>query len=246
VNPDNIEQALPDAARQLAAAGQPVLSITGSLDLLWPDAPGVLPLLRGMAAASVPLLKLGYFRFDPATQDYWAEVARIRQALAGWEQLGRAHGIKIMLHTHSGMGHMGLNAAALMHLIKDFDPQSIGAYLDPGHMLVNGEPFPFGLAMAKQYLSMIALKDFRPHLHSGETEGTLTWEVVLAGQGGVPWRTVFDELARMQFQGPCTVHAEFEAPKHAPHLFLEMAKADITYFKLLRDAAVNAAAGARA
>src|SRR5665811_1102548 len=61
------------------------------------------------------------------------------------------------------------------------------------------------------------------------TKGALTWECVLAGQGGVKWSSVFGELAKVNFQGPCSVHAEFEPPRNAPHLFLEMVKADILY-----------------
>ncbi len=241
VNPDNVATALAPAARKLAAAGQPVLDVTGNFDVLWPDGPQVRPLLQGMQAAGVPLLKLGYFIVDVTKQDYWQEVERIRQALSGWEKLGREYGVMILYHTHSGQGFMGLNCAALMHLLKDFDPQHIGAYLDPGHMLVNGEPFPFGLAMAKQYISMLGLKDYKPHhqiVNVGEPEGKLNWECVLAGQGGVSWSVVFGELAKINFHGPCSVHAEFEAPRHAAHLFLEMAKADVTYFKLKRDAAL--------
>jgi sugar phosphate isomerase/epimerase len=94
--------------------------------------------------------------------------------------------------------------------------------------------------MVKPYLAMVGLKDYKPHLHTGEVDGSLTWECVLAGQGGVQWRAVFAELAKMNFQGPCSVHAEFEPPRHAPHLFLEMARADIIYFKQLRDEAVHA------
>ncbi len=243
VNPDNVQEALPAAAHKLSAAGQPVLNATGNFDVLWPDGPTVRPLLKGMADAGVPLLKLGYFVIDPDKQDYWQEVAHIRQALKGWEALGREYGVRIAYHTHSGMGQMGLNCAALMHLLQGCDPQYIGAYIDPGHMLINGEPFAFGLAMVKPYLAMVGLKDYKPHLHTGEVDGSLTWECVLAGQGGVPWRTVLAGLAKIDFQGPCSVHAEFEAPRHAPHLFLEMARADVTYFKQLRDAAVADHAG---
>jgi sugar phosphate isomerase/epimerase len=250
VNPDNVEQALPGAARKLGGAGQPVLSVTGNFDVLWPHESGTRPLLRGMADAGVHLLKLGYFVIDPAKQNYWEEVERIREALVGWDNLAREYDVKIVYHTHSGQGYMGLNCAALMHLLRDFDPQYIGAYLDPGHMLINGEPFPFGLAMAKQHLAMMALKDFRPQLHLGDAQalpqGLLEWECVMAGQGGVPWSTVFAELAKLGFQGPCSVHAEFEAPKGAPHLFMEMANADVTYFKAQRDAAVRNLGGGRA
>jgi sugar phosphate isomerase/epimerase len=239
VNPDNVITALPVAARRLSAAGQPITLVTGNFDLLWPEAPNAEPLLRGMDTADVRLLKLGYFRLDPAEQDYWQEVDRIRQALSGWEKLGRQYHVKIVYHTHSGQGFMGLNCAALMHLLKDFDPQYIGAYLDPGHLLINGEPFLFGVAMVREYLAMIGLKDCRPHFHPGQEEGSVQWEWVLAGQGGVNWGVVFQELSRIGFQGPCSVHTEFEVPKHAPSLFMEMAKADVTYFKMKRDAALS-------
>jgi len=137
VNPGNVVAALPVAAKKLASAGQPVATVTGNFDVLWPDAPNAEPLLKGMDAADVRVLKLGYFLMDPATQAYWQEVDRIRQALSGWEKLGRTYNVKIVYHTHSGQGFMGINCAALMHLIKDFDPQYIGAYLDPGHLLID-------------------------------------------------------------------------------------------------------------
>jgi sugar phosphate isomerase/epimerase len=96
------------------------------------------------------------------------------------------------------------------------------------------------LNMVKPYLAMVGLKDYKPHLHSSAAGGSLTWECVMAGQGGVTWGTVFAELAALGFAGPCSVHAEFEAPAHAPHLFMEMARADIIYFKQMRDAAMAA------
>ncbi|MCC6443198.1 MAG: sugar phosphate isomerase/epimerase [Armatimonadetes bacterium] len=238
VNPENVMSALPPAAKRMKEAGQPVAFVTGNFDVLWPDGPGSELLLQGMDAADVRLLKLGYYMVDPTGQDYWREVDRFRKGLEGWEKLGRKYNVKITYHTHSGHGYLGINCAALMHILSGFDPRYIGAYIDPGHMLIDGEPFPFGLAMAKQYLSIVALKDFRPHFQPGAEEGGIHWECVLAGQGGVPWGTVFKELVRSGFDGPCSVHAEFEIPKHAPHLFLEMAKADVAYFKMKRDAAL--------
>jgi sugar phosphate isomerase/epimerase len=192
-----------------------------------------------MDAANVRLLKLGYFRFDTASQNYWQEVERIRHGLAGWEKLARKYNVKVVYHTHSGTGYMGTNCAALMHLLKGFDPQCIGAYLDPGHMRVNGEPFAFGLAMVKDYLAMIGLKDVRPRMirNADSNEGAVEWDFVPAGQGGVAWSDVFASLAAVGFDGPCSVHCEFEVPRHAPHLFLPLAQADVSYFRMKRDAA---------
>ena len=46
------------------------------------------------------------------------------------------------------------NCAGLMHLIKGFDPQHIGAYPDPGHLALDGEDWAMGLAMIGDYLSI--------------------------------------------------------------------------------------------
>ena len=82
----------------------------------------------------------------------------MRRAFAAWEKLASIYNVKVCYHTHSHYC-MGLNAAALMHLLRDFDPALLGAYLDPGHFAVDGEPFDFGLAMAREYLSILSMKD---------------------------------------------------------------------------------------
>jgi len=132
---------------------------------------------------------------------------------------------------------MGLNAAALMHLLRDLDPAAIGAYLDAGHLVVNGEPFAFALAMVKPYLAMVGLKDYKPILQPSGDEQKLQWECVPAGQGGVAWGEVFRLLAKDGFAGPCSVHAEFTVPAGAS--FAKMVQAEVAYLKRKRDSAIG-------
>lgn len=231
VHPGNVAEELPRATRYLAEAGQPVCSVTGDFDLLFPDTPDAETLLRAMDAADVRILKLGYFRLDPLIADYWRQVDRARAALAGWQALGRTYGVRVVYHTHSGADFLGLNASALMHLLRGYDPAFIGAYLDPGHLLVCGEEFPLALATVWPHLAMVALKDCRPRWRPEGDEGRIEWEWVLAGQGGVRWGRVFERLVHAGFDGPCSVHAEFAVPGHAPRLFAEMVRADVAYFR---------------
>jgi sugar phosphate isomerase/epimerase len=235
VNPDNVDRALPPAAKRLAEAGQPVLAVSAETDLVHPTVPYVEPMLRAMDTADVRLLKLGYFRFDPEKAQYWQEVDQVRRTLEAWQKLARRYNVKIVYHTHSGMGFMGLNAAALMHLLRDFDPASIGAYLDVGHLVVDGEPFGFALAMVRPYLSMVGFKDYKPTLHAVGDEHRLGWECVPAGQGGVAWSEVFRLLTKEGFAGPCSVHTEFTAP--AGTSFVKMVQAEVAYLKRKRDMA---------
>lgn len=236
VNPDNVEKALPEAVRRLGEARQPVLAVTGETDLLYPNAPYAESLLRAMDVSGVRLLKLGYFLFDLAKQQYWQEVDNVRRALEGWQKLARRYNVMVVYHTHSGLAYMGTNASALMHLLRDFDPSTIGAYLDVGHLLVTGEPFAFALAIVKPYLAMVGLKDFKPILRPIGDEHKIDWHCVPAGQGGVAWSEVFRLLAKEGFAGPCSVHTEFVVPAGAS--FVKMVQVEVAYLRKKRDTAL--------
>ncbi len=209
ISPDNAATELPRVARRLQEAGLSAPMVTGNFDLLLPDHPTALPILSAMEKAGINLLKLGYSRMDPVGFDYWAEVDRLRRALEGWEKLGREHGVRVCYHTHSG-NFMGLNCAALMHLIKDRDPAWIGAYIDPGHMAINGEPFDLGLTMVHRHLAIVGLKDAMVTRVAAEDEGRAKSAFVEAGQGMVAWSAVFAGLRRVGFDGPLSIHAECE------------------------------------
>lgn len=227
VNPENVRQKLPQAVKQMAKEGLAVPMVTGSGDLLTPDDPSTEAILAGMNEADVRLLKLGYFKFDPLKQDYWQEVARIRKCFERWEKLAVRYNVKICYHTHSDRC-MGLNCAALMHLIEGRDPRYIGAYIDPGHMMVEGEEFCVGLAMVQRYLSIVALKDVFIGRSESNGHGTACAHWVSASKGMVNWTAVFSELARTGFQGPLSVHCEYEIPEKK---FAAVFRKEVGFFK---------------
>ncbi|MCJ7736722.1 MAG: sugar phosphate isomerase/epimerase [Anaerolineae bacterium] len=173
------------------------------------------------------LIKLGYFKINPVEQDYWGFIDEIRAALDGWQRLGEKYNVKICYHTHSG-DCMGLNCAALMHMIKGYDPRFIGAYIDPAHMAVNGEPFAFGVAMVKQYLSIVSVKDVLTVREEKEGHGASRREWVVAGEGVVDWTDIFSELKRVGFDGPTSIHCEFEVP---PDQWLEAFTREVAFFR---------------
>ncbi len=226
VNPGNAPVTLPAAARALAVDGLCIPMVTGSIDLLWPDDPTAVPLLKAMDAADIRLLKLGYYFWDPFEQDYWAEVERVRRGLEGWQKLAGEYGVKICLHTHS-LRCMGMNACGLMHLIQGFDPARIGAFIDPVHFAIEGEEFAVGANITHPYLAIASVKDVL--LSRGETDGHSTTEytVVPCGTGMVDFDNVFRALAHFNFQGPLTVHCEFEQAHDAE--FLRLAQGDTRF-----------------
>ncbi len=209
VNPDNAAAALPQAQTQMAQAGLQIGMVTGNFDLLTADHPLAEPLLAAMDSADVRLLKLGYFRFEPQTMDYWEQVDSVRRAFSAWEKLASIYNVKICYHTHSHYC-MGLNAAALMHLLRDFDPAYLGAYLDPGHFAVDGEPFDFGLAMAREHLSILSVKDVLVERVEKNGHGAAKALWVAAGEGIVDWTAVFGELRRIEYDGFLSIHCEYD------------------------------------
>jgi len=233
VNPDNVAQALPEVVKLLAGEGFSVPMVTAPTELVSPDEAWIEPLLSAMSEGGIGLLKLGYVGYDPAREDYWAKVDEFRQVLSRWEKLAQKHGVKILYHTHSG-GYLGLNCAALMHLLRGFDPRHIGAYIDPAHMTIDGEPFAVGAGMVREYLLAVGLKDTLISRWAAEDEGRYSAQWVPAGEGSVAWSEVFKELVRIGFDGPLSVHAEYRSATPEEHL--SKLRAEVAYFRRKRDA----------
>jgi sugar phosphate isomerase/epimerase len=233
VNPDNAATALPQAQAQMEQAGLQIGMVTGNFDLLTADHPLAEPLLAAMDSANVRLLKLGYFRFEPQTMDYWEQVENVRRAFAAWEKLASIYNVKICYHTHSHYC-MGLNAAALMHLLRDFDPAYLGAYLDPGHFAVDGEPFDFGLAMAREHLSILSVKDVLIQRVAKNGHGAAKALWVAAGEGIVDWTAVFTELRRIEYDGFLSIHCEYDIEDEED--WFDTFVREVAFFRKMRDA----------
>ena len=236
IHPGNVRQALPDAQRRLRAEGLAIPMISGEGNLVSPTDPSAEPILAAMDAADVRILKLGYVSFVPGKQDYWAEVDKLRAACEGWEALGRKYKVRICLHAHAGM--ILCNCAAVMHAIRGRDPAWIGAYIDPCHMMMEGEGFALGAAMLGAHVCMVGLKDVTVRRTPKSDHGSVTWDMgVSAGEGVVDWDEVFGVLGRMGFQGPlsahCTVlnYGKIPVEKHVEYIRRECA-----FFRRKRDA----------
>lgn len=237
VNPDNVRTALPKAAKQIRSAGLVLPMLTAGGNLLEPTDPTAEPILAAMQEAGVGLLKLGYFTIDNARENYWEKVSYVRRQFDGWARLGEKFGVKICYHTHSHPTFMGLNAAAVMHLVQGFDPRWIGVYLDPGHLSIDGEHPDIAVNMVQRHLAVVGLKDMRkesnPIGHG--------WRVMIcrAGLGIVDWPNFFENLRRIHFEGPLSIHAEYNRnyPQNAQGEIQYVASlaAEFQFFKRLRD-----------
>jgi len=222
VNPDNAPTELPKAAEAFRAAGLAIPLVTTPTDLTSAATPYVEPLFRACAEAGVPLLKPGYWRAP--TDGYWQAVEAMKADVRAFAELGRRYGVKPCLHTHSGV-NMGLNAAAMMHVLRDFAPEDVGAYVDVGHLAVCGEAPALGFAMAAEWLAVVGIKDME---RIRTDQGTQVRTVVM-GQGFVDWPQTMAWLAQHAFAGPLTFHCEY--PADSTETLLEQLRQDIGHLR---------------
>lgn len=211
VNPENVDEALPKAQKAWNSQGTEATLITTSSNFLNPDAPEVRSLYASCSKAGIRFVKLGYWEYQQ-NQDYWEGVDKIRKAFEGFERLSREYEVKTCYHTHSGSFY-GSNCAGLMHLIKGFDPAYMGAYIDTGHLILDGEEYGIGLAMVKDYLSIVALKDAVYIKDEKDAELIDREEFVPFGKGLVPWKRFFTLLLDTGYDGPLSIHGEYEVEK---------------------------------
>jgi len=208
VNPDNFRTALPELVRALRREGLSLPMLTAEGNLTDPLGTSyVEPLLGTMMENDVRLLKIGYFPFREEV-GYWPSVSDAREALARWEKVARRYAVTVVYHTHSGP-YIGLNASSLMHVVRDFDPSCVGAYLDTGHLTISGEEFPMACSIVGEYLKVVALKDMARVKDTADGRTVFVRKVFRPGEGATDLRGALRCLVARGFAGPLTIHMEW-------------------------------------
>ena len=91
------------------------------------------PMFAACQAAGVHVIRIGYFAYDPA-EGYDHAVSNARRKLEGLERVAEKTGVQLALQIHGGtINASGAQAAVLL---KDRNPNFIGAYPDPGNQSV--------------------------------------------------------------------------------------------------------------
>jgi len=231
VNPENIDQELPAVAKQFEAAGLCIPLVTAPGDFNRPDIDYADRYFGACGEAGVGHIKLGYWHWRPEVH-YWDQLDEIRGLMEGFQKLSEKHGVKTVVHNHSGKS-MGLNSCAAMNLVKGFDPQHIGVFADPGHLSVCGEPIDMALDIVRDYLSVLAFKDVIRQRPMGRTEqGPPTLGMMRLGQGFGDWPALVKTLDRLDFEGPVSFHCEYSG--ETVETVIDLARIDVRFFNAMR------------
>jgi len=226
VTPENASVELPRAAKVFADEGLSIPLVTAPARFIDPKEPPVEPLFAACAEAGVKYLKLGYWLLGD--EDYWSMVTKVREDLEGFAEHARKSGVTAVFHTHSGP-YMGLNASAVMHLVKDFDPQEVGVFLDAGHLSLMGEPAKMALSIARSHLKVVAFKDLMRQFVVRDGLGSWTSKMVRVGEGFVEWQQWLDGLQAVDFAGPISFHSEYsDVPVET---VVDLTRTDVRYIR---------------
>ena len=205
---DNVAHALPEAMKIWRNQGVSCPMVTAPITLIDPNASDIENYYIACAEAEIPRIKIGFWKYEEG-DDYWHTLDAARKDLDQIVKLSEKYDVQSCYQIHSGPC-IGSNCAGLMHLIKGFDPTYVGAYPDFGHIALDGEDPAMGLSMIKDHLSVVGVKDayYLPQPQGQTPRYRPCFTKV--GEGCVDWHHCFDLLHKMGFNGPVSVHTEYE------------------------------------
>ncbi|MBI1897415.1 MAG: sugar phosphate isomerase/epimerase [Acidobacteria bacterium] len=204
VLPERAGEDLPRAVEAIRGHGLSVPMIT--TELVRPADPTARPILSAAGRLKIPYWKLGYWKYD--LNNVEKSLADTKRAVTGLVALSREYGLEAGFHNHSG-AYVGATIWDTREIIAGMDPRSVGYYFDPGHATIEGGLAGWRLSqkIALQRLKMVALKDF---YWAKDGQGRWRPKWCPLGEGMVDWENVLAGFAAAGFQGPLSLHVEYE------------------------------------
>lgn len=223
-NLENVGKTLPSVAKRLHTAGVEIVVVAS--DIKEADRKEGDYLYEACREAGAPFVRPGYWIVDGL--DYWEKYDRAVRQLGFLQKLSEKHGVKTLVHVHSGK-ILSANCAMTYMLVKDCDPRYVGVYFDPAHIAADGEDYEMGLGIIRKYLSGVAIKNCC-YVQTGEssvngTQWGLRW--VSARTGLVPWGKVLQLLKDIDYNGFFCFHAEYTEHESTEDLVAD----DVRYIK---------------
>lgn len=204
VLPENAEKDLPRAHAALQAEGIALPMITTGLTSI--QDPAARPTLYTAAQLGVEYFKVGYYRLRDLSQ-MTAMTERVKQDVDGLAALAAHAKITGGFHNHSG-AYVGSAVWDSYRILEDVSPEKIGFYFDPCHATIEGGKAGWEMAfeLVKPRIKMVACKDFYWEKSGGKWQSRMC----PLGQGMVDYPHFFSLLKASGFEGPISLHVEYE------------------------------------
>ncbi len=207
VLPHEVSSRLPRAVDVLRSHDLVVPLITTAVTGV--DEPHAAEIFATAAECGVQYVKLGYWGYE-GFGSLRRQLEEARSRLSGIADLAKDHGITAVVHIHSG-DYLSGTPGLVQRILDGFDPGCVAAYIDPGHMVVEGgrSGWKLGMDLLADLTRVVAVKDFGWEQDRSVAKKWVLKHMPLSA-GMVPWTEVFRYLKRMAFDGPVSLHSEYE------------------------------------
>ena len=204
VAPERVAEDLPKAVAAFRDAGLTVPMITTGLTSAKDPAADTTLVTAGKLG--IRYYKLGYYQYDDVTQ-WQSALKATRKDLEELITIGRRSGMTAGFHNHAGP-HIGGAIWDSWELLEGLGSRSVGFYFDPAQATIEGGNHAWKLNFLRvaPRLAMLAIKDFVWEQHDGQWR--TRW--VPLGEGMVRWTDFFAQLVRVRFDGPISLHIEYD------------------------------------
>jgi sugar phosphate isomerase/epimerase len=204
VQPERAPEDLPKAVAAIRAEGLSAPMITTALTSA--HDPTAKPILSTAGKLSIPFFKPGYYKYSFA--DVRGELQKAMDDFRSLAELSKQSGVQCGFHNHEG--YVGAQLWDVAQTIDQLDPKWVGYYFDIRHAVAEGggAGWKIALNLIAPRIKMIAVKD------SYWEKSSKGWRQVNCplGQGMVDWKAYFKALRQVNFQGPISLHLEYEIP----------------------------------
>ena len=206
VLPDNVERDLPKAVEAIRKAGLDVYMISTQIDDA--DDPIAVNTLKTASALGIRFYRIGAWRYD-GKRGVLEQLNEYKPKLDALAELNAKYKMCAVYHNHSGPRCIGGPVWDLFEMIRHTDPAYIGSNFDIGHAVAEGASgaWETNTQLIAGRIRTASIKDIA---FVNDPEKGWQREYPPVGQGMVDWAKALRMFKAIQFQGPFSMHFEYE------------------------------------
>ena len=232
VSPDNVVEKAPQIQAAVKRSGVQVFALAPNFT--YQDTEVIHKLFKGALAINPdtpPLIRIGAPRHD-RTKPYMPQFADARAGFASLTELAREYGVKVIYEIH--VGTVAVSAARTSELLRDLDPNHIGAIYDVPNMIRVGiEDTRMGLELLGPYVAHCHIGNAIPVSGERDETGAMQWQWAFSdlreGVANIP--QVVEDLKVVGYQGAVSLEEFGPGDDH------EKVKEQGAYLRMLFDQA---------
>jgi sugar phosphate isomerase/epimerase len=163
-------------------------------------------ILKTAGTLGIKYYRMGWWNYD-LSRPIDRQLADIKAQMSDLAALNRHYNITGVYQNHSGGDSVGAAVWDIYQLLNEINSDYLGAHFDIGHATVEGGyAWPIHFQRIKRFIKAVIVKDFK-WSYGGAEGAEVIWCPL--GEGAID-PEFFDMLREISFEGPVTMHYEYE------------------------------------